>query len=176
METVIETDRLQLREITDDDVTDLHRIYSDPECMQHYPSVKTWEETRQWFEELAVRSYSLHGFGLWAVVERETNVVIGDCGLTLQTTPLGREPEIGYHLRKEYWGKGYATEAAAACRDLALGDLKFPRVVSIVSPENVSSQRVAERIHQRRELYRKMSLRSGQEVTRYLYISERSPA
>ena len=57
-------------------------------------------------------------------------------------------PEIGYHIVRREWGRGYATEAATACRDLVLGELGFERVVSIVAPENLASRRVAEKVHE----------------------------
>jgi RimJ/RimL family protein N-acetyltransferase len=56
-------------------------------------------------------------------------------------------PEIGYHIVRREWGRGYATEAARACRDVVLGGLGFARVVSIVAPENLASRRVAEKVH-----------------------------
>nr|WP_323131669.1 GNAT family N-acetyltransferase [Agrobacterium tumefaciens] len=87
--------------------------------MQYYAGIKSHSETRAWFEELAFDSYSRHGFGLWAVVDATSNEIIGDCGITLQQTPAGLEPEIGYHLWREFWGQGFATEAAIACRDYA---------------------------------------------------------
>ncbi len=86
--------------------------------------------------------------------------------------PKGLEPEIGYHLRREWLGRGYAAEAVAACRDFGLGSLGFGRIVSIVSPENVPSLRVAARIHQRWETYRTVTA-AGAEVDRFLFISER---
>ena len=57
-------------------------------------------------------------------------------------------PEIGYHIVRREWGRGYATEAATACRNLVLGELGFERVVSIVAPENLASRRVAEKVHE----------------------------
>ncbi len=97
--------------------------------------------------------------------------LVGDCGITLQPTPKGLEPEIGYHLRREWLGRGYAAEAAAACRDLGLGGLGFNRIVSIVSPENAPSLRVAAKIHRRWETYRTVTA-AGAEVDRFLFISE----
>jgi RimJ/RimL family protein N-acetyltransferase len=140
--------------------------------MFYYPTLKNLEETKDWFRRLSFESYAENGFGLWAVVDKDTLEVLGDCGLTMQPTPYGLEPEIGYHLWKQHWGKGIASEAAAACRDYALQGLKMRRVVSIVSPENVPSQRVAERVHQRREVFTKENRLTGLPVQRYLYISD----
>lgn len=82
------------------------------------------------------------------------------------------EPEIGYHLWREFWGKGLATEAAIACRDYAFKTLGLRRVVSITSPENIPSQRVAQRVHDRKEVYQKRLASSGILVDRFLYISQ----
>lgn len=143
MPIIIKTKRLLLREIEEQDLSALNKIYADPECMQFYPRTKSSVEIRTWFQELSFDSYLKHGFGLWAVVDLSSGQVIGDCGITLQETPEGSEPEIGYHLWRDFWGKGFATEAAAACRNHALSTLGLRRVVSITSPENVPSQKVA---------------------------------
>lgn len=140
--------------------------------MQFYPNTKTVTETNAWFQELAFDSYRVLGFGLWAVIDRFSGQLIGDCGITRQQTPAGMEPEIGYHLWREFWGKGLATEAAIACRDYAFKTLGLRRVVSITSPENIPSQRVAQRVHDRKEVYQKRLASSGILVDRFLYISQ----
>jgi RimJ/RimL family protein N-acetyltransferase len=172
MREILSTPRLLLREITPADLPGLHRIYSDRVCMQFYPGPKSYPETQAWFQELAFDSYTRHWFGLWAVVSRDTGDLMGDCGLTLQSTPVGEEPEVGYHLWREYWHQGLATEAARACVRFGIETLRLPRVVSITSPENLPSQRVAEKVHQRREVFTKVSRGTGQEVSRYLYITD----
>lgn len=173
MRDVVETERLVLREITRVDLPILFRIFGEAESMRFYPRAKRLEETEAWFEKLAFRSYAENGFGLWGIVEKVTGELIGDCGITFQPTPHGLEPEIGYHLRREWLGRGYAVEAAADCRDFGLGGLGFERIVSIVSPENIPSLRVAARIHQRWEIYRTVTA-AGAQVDRFLFISERN--
>lgn len=173
MKTIMSTKRLLLREIGRDDLPALGRIYSDDKCMRYYPSIKSPSEIDAWFETLAFQSYAQNGFGLWAMVDRVSNEVLGDCGITLQETPAGTEPEIGYHLWREFWGKGFASEAALACRGYALGPLGFERVVSITSPENIPSQAVARRVHDRLEIYKKWLTRTNSWVDRHLYISGR---
>ncbi|WP_341850266.1 GNAT family N-acetyltransferase [Neorhizobium sp. CSC1952] len=172
MREVLTTDRLVLRELTRNDVPVLHRIFGDPVSMRYYPRAKTLEETFDWFDKLAFQSYAENGFGLWGMVEKASGELIGDCGITLQKTPSGMEPEIGYHLRREWLGRGYAFEAASACRDFGLYKLGFGRIVSIVSPDNIPSLRAAARVHQRWETYRTVTA-AGAEVDRFLFISER---
>lgn len=173
MPFIITTERLQIREIVETDLASLSRIYSDAACMRYYPSVKSRSEICAWFQNLAFESYSRNGFGLWAVVDAASNEVVGDCGITLQETPAGLEPEIGYHLWRDFWGQGFATEAAIACRDYAFQILGLRRVVSITSPDNIPSQKVAKRVHDREEIYQKRLRESDTLVNRYLYISEK---
>ena len=173
MREIPRSDRLVLREITVADLPVLERIFADPLCMRYYPSVKDAAATRDFFDRLAFRSYEKNGFGLWAVIDRASGALLGDCGITLQDTSRGMEPELGYHLWRDYWGKGYATEAATACRDHAFSVMGLSRLVSIVSLENLSSQRVAGRVHQRREIFSKQNA-AGDTVERYLYISEKT--
>ncbi|MEM9159155.1 MAG: GNAT family N-acetyltransferase [Verrucomicrobiota bacterium] len=141
---VLETQRLYLREMTDQDFGVLFEVLSDPETMRYYPTPYTEEKVRYWIDRFC-ESYVKNGFGLWIVVEKETGVVVGDCGLILQSLEGVDEVEIGYHFNKKYWGRGYATEAAAGCRQYAFEELGLKRVISLIRPENKPSWRVAER-------------------------------
>ena len=114
--------------------------------MRFYAATKTREQTIQWIE-WSIRSYEEHGFGLWAVVLKETTQFVGQCGLLLQRDVAGRdEPEIGYALLREHWNKGLATEAARACRDFAFGTLGRTHLVSLIDPANRASKRIAEKV------------------------------
>ena len=144
---VARTDRLTLRELAFDDVDSLLEVLGDPVAMEHYPEPKTRHATEDWIR-WARDSYDRNGFGLWAVEKSLDGAFLGDCGPMLQPVEGELVPEIGYHIVRREWGRGYATEAATTCRDLVLGRLGFPRVVSIVAPENLASRRVAEKVHQ----------------------------
>ena len=144
---IVETERLTLRELTFDDSDSLYAVLGDPIAMEHYPAPKTRSETEGWIE-WARASYERNGFGLLAVERSADGAFLGDCGPMLQPVEGELVPEIGYHIVRREWGQGYATEAASACRDLVLGPLGFGRVVSIVSPENLASRRVAEKVHE----------------------------
>jgi ribosomal-protein-alanine N-acetyltransferase len=143
---VAHTDRLAIRELTFDDVDALFEVLGDPVAMEHYPAPKTRAETETWIR-WARASYDKNGFGLWAVERAADGAFLGDCGPMFQPVDGELVPEIGYHVVRREWGRGYATEAARACRDVVLGRLGFERVVSIVAPENLASRRVAEKVH-----------------------------
>ena len=143
---IAQTERLRLRELTLDDVDGLLGVLGDPVAMEHYPAPKTRDETAAWIA-WARASYEEHGFGLWAVERLADGAFLGDCGPMLQPVEGKTVPEVGYHIVPPQWGRGYATEAARACRDLVLGRFGFDWVVSIVAPENLASRRVAEKVH-----------------------------
>jgi RimJ/RimL family protein N-acetyltransferase len=145
--TIVQTARLTLRELTPVDTDGLFDVLGDPIAMEHYPAPKTRPETAGWIA-WAMESYTRSGFGLWAVERTADGAFLGDCGPMLQPVEGELVPELGYHVVRREWGRGYATEAATACRDLVLGRFGFDRVVSIVAPENLASRRVAEKVHQ----------------------------
>jgi RimJ/RimL family protein N-acetyltransferase len=89
--------------------------------------------------------YRRDGHGLWAMLLKQSGELIGDCGCTLQEVEGKNEVEVGYHVRRDLWGNGYATEAALACMEYAFAKLGAERVISIIRPENVPSRRVAEK-------------------------------
>lgn len=143
--TVIETDRLILREMTMDDVDNLLEIFGDPEAMRYYPSTKSRREAEGWVRWVT-GSYAANGFGLWVALAKDSGRFAGQCGLMLQEVDGVVEPEIGYLFLRRLWGRGLATEAAGACRDHAFGPLGMKRVISLPDPANLASRRVAEKV------------------------------
>lgn len=140
----IETKRLVLRELTMNDLEDLHAILCDPISMEHYPQPFTREKSLRWIA-WNLKNYAAYGYGLWAVILKEESRFIGDCGITMQPIGGGMEPEIGYHINRAYTGKGYATEAARACRDYAFGVLKLNKLYSYMKYTNIASEKVAQK-------------------------------
>jgi RimJ/RimL family protein N-acetyltransferase len=144
----IQTERLILRQMTGDDLDVLAPIFADPEMMRFYPQPFTRHRTQEWID-WSLRNYVQHGFGLWAVVLRQTGQVIGDCGITMQEVEAVREPELGYHIRRDLWRQGLAREAARASRDWAFSNVVDPprgRLISIVHPDNAASAGVAQSV------------------------------
>ena len=142
---ILRTERLLLREMEDGDFSALCRMLRDPAVMYAYEHAFSLEEAWDWLRRQQER-YRRDGFGLWAMVEKSTGDMIGQCGITWQLLGDGtRAPEVGYLLEKAAWHKGYATEAARACRDYAFDTLGFEEVCSIVRVNNLPSQAVARR-------------------------------
>lgn len=142
---ILETTRLLLREFVPGDVDALAAVISDPETMRFYPEPRNRVGVESWIERNR-RRYQDDGHGLWAMVLKSNSEVVGDCGLARQNVDGVDEIEIGYHVRRDLWGRGYAPEAAAACRDYGFERLGAERLISLIRPENVPSRRVAEKI------------------------------
>ena len=142
---MIETERLLLRKYTMSDFDALYEIMSDPETMQHYPASFDKERTEKWIL-WNLDNYEKYGFGLWAVVLKETNEFIGDCGITLQNIDGQMLPEIGYHINKKYWRRGYAKEAARAVRDWVFQNTNYDAVYSYMKYTNIGSSSTAKAI------------------------------
>jgi RimJ/RimL family protein N-acetyltransferase len=153
--SILETARLLLREFMPEDVDALALVLSDPETMRYYPAPFDRAGVEQWIERNRQR-YQDDGVGLWAMELAKTQVakvpgsevqkIIGDCGIILQEVEGQHLYEIGYHLRRDFWGQGFATESAIACRDWAFAHLKAERLISLIRPENLPSCRVAARV------------------------------
>lgn len=140
----LETERLILREMTEEDLPGLSLILQDEEVMYAYEHAFSSEEVQEWLNRQTRRYEEYrHRFGLWAVVLKETGEMIGQCGLTLQEYREREVPEIGYLFRKEFWHQGYATEAAVACKHYAFRTLNYDEVFSIIRDTNIASQKVA---------------------------------
>ncbi|MBP2100433.1 GNAT family N-acetyltransferase [Enterococcus rivorum] len=142
MKEILQTNRLILCEWSENDSSNLSLFLQDPEVMYAYEHGFSKEEVKAWLE-WTLDSYKKNGYGLWAIISKETNEVVGECGLTNQVIDQVTYCEIGYHLRKEFWHQGYAIEAAAAVKNYAFKSLGKEEVVSIVRDTNVPSMNVA---------------------------------
>lgn len=142
---VLETKRLYLREMNQSDYHDLCKILQDPEVMYAYEGAFNDEETQKWLDNQIFR-YQKWGFGLWAVILKESEELIGQCGLSMQPWKDEQVLEIGYLFQKRFWHKGFATEAAGACKQYAFETLNAKEVCSIIRDTNTASQNVAIRM------------------------------
>lgn len=139
---IIKTERLILRKMDNGDYSALCKILQDEDVMYAYEHAFSDDEVDEWLKKQLVR-YETDGIGLWAVVLKENGEVIGQCGLTKQLWWGENVVEVGYLFRKDFWHKGYATEAAVACKDYAFNRLGEKRVYSIIRDLNLPSRRVA---------------------------------
>jgi len=141
---IFSTERLYLREITKADFPLLCKHLQDEEVMYAWEHAYTDDEVREGMEK-QFQSYVKHGFGIWAVILKESGELIGQCGLSMQPCEDTEVLEVGYIFQKKHWHKGYATEAAIACKEYAFNKLKVPEVFSLIRDTNIASQNVAKR-------------------------------
>lgn len=147
MTAILETPRLLLRHLDMDDLSELYALYRDPEIRRYFPEgVLSYEDTKEELE------WFLHGhprypeLGLWATVHKESGKFIGRCGLLPWEIDGKLEIEIAYLLDKNFWHQGLATEAARDIMSYAFEKLRLTRLICLIDPENIASQKVAERI------------------------------
>jgi len=139
------TPRLTLRGFQPDDIEVLDKIVSDPDVIRYFPLSKPWprEVTKKWIEK-HWSHWEQHNFGWWALVYRETDNLLGWCGLgVLEETG---EVEVLYLLNKSHWGMGLATEAAQYSIDYAFQELNLDSVIGLNHPDNIASQKVLQKV------------------------------
>ncbi|HKP71314.1 MAG TPA: GNAT family N-acetyltransferase [Pyrinomonadaceae bacterium] len=151
----IETDRLLLRPLTPDDLPWFLRVRAKEEVSRYLGGASM--QTPEFIEArhgVYLECYREHGFGMAAVVEKSSGEMIGWGGLQPleygwngeHSERAGKDVEVGYGFDTPYWGKGYATELAAAWLRYGFEQLKLPRIIAIASPENKSSWHVMEKL------------------------------
>ena len=145
MKEIITTDRLILRQMEWSDLNDLKEMLFDPRVMYAYEHNFTEEDAKVWLERQLNR-YEQFGFGLWAMVEKKSGEMVGQAGITWQECEGEKVLEIGYLLKYRHWHKGYASEAAIACRNYAFSVLDTDWICSIIKEDNFASQQVAKRV------------------------------
>ena len=139
---ILETERLYLREMEQTDFEALCKILQDEDTMYAYEGAFSDDEVHEWLDR-QIAHYQKWGFGLWAVVLKKTDELIGQCGLTMQPWKETEVLEIGYLFERLYWHNGYAIESAKACKKYAFETLNVTEVYSIIRYTNISSQNVA---------------------------------
>ena len=141
---ILETERLRLREFTPNDSGALLAILGDPVGMQYYQAPFAQREVDEWIRRNQAR-YRDCGFGLWATLLKVSGELIGDCGFYVREVEGEFDFELGWHVRRDLWGQGLATEAASACIAYAFSIVVAERMIALIRPENLSSCRVAEK-------------------------------
>jgi len=143
---VLETSRLTLRRLTEEDAPFILRLLNEPSFIEFIGDrgVRTVDDARRYLRAGPLASYEQHGFGLYLVELREGEVPIGICGL-LKRDQLDH-PDIGFSLLPDYWSQGYAMEAASAVMQYARESLGLGRILAITSPHNERSGRLLARL------------------------------
>ena len=147
---ILQTDRLILRQMCQNDVDDLAQMLKNPRVMYAYEHTFSQQDIQDWLDR-QINRYNRYGFGLWAVVLKNTNEMIGQAGLTWQPYKNAQVLEIGYLLKETFWHNGYATEAANVCKEYAFDVLNQSKVYSVIKADNIASFNVAQRIGMQKE-------------------------
>lgn len=146
---IIETERLILRELEEIDAERMFLMDSDPEVMKYLGTpVKTREESKE-IIRMIQKQYEENGVGRWAVIEKESGLLIGWCGLKRLKTPINNHVEtldLGYRFIPEFWGKGYAWEAAKATLDYGFNELKSDTIYAYADSENTGSNYILKKM------------------------------
>ena len=144
---ILETKRLILRRLENEDLDDLFALYSDPDVRRYFPEgTLTLEETREELEWFLNGHPDFPELGLWATLHKESGRMIGRCGLLPWTIDGRDEVEVAYLLGKAYWGQGLGTEAAQGVLDYAVEKLGLSRLICLIDRENLASINVAQKI------------------------------
>jgi len=146
MKIFIETERLIIREILPEDVDGMFEMDADPEVHQYLGNqpIKTKEESAKMIAFIR-QQYVDYGIGRWAMIEKETGNFMGWAGFKLNTATINGHTnfvDVGYRMIPKYWGKGYATEAAKACMDYGIHQLKLNPIYAYIDIENTGSRNV----------------------------------
>ena len=143
---ILETDRLVLREATLEDAGFFLELVNDPSWKRFIGDsrVRTLADASGYIERGLLASYEQNGFGLWVVEEASSGTPAGICGLIRR--PTLDDVDLGFAFLPNFCGRGYATEAGSAVRDLAWKTFGLPRLVAITSPDNAASIHVLEKL------------------------------
>jgi RimJ/RimL family protein N-acetyltransferase len=145
MAATLETQRLRLRQFRNEDLDDYAQMCADPQVMRYIGTGVALNRMDAWRSMAAILGHwQLLGYGMFAVELRATGEFIGRVGFL--DPPGWPGFELGWGLARHHWGRGYALEAATACRDHAFEALARERVISLIRPENAPSIRLAERL------------------------------
>lgn len=144
---MITTNRLILREWDENDIPELIKMNQDVEVMKYFPSVLS--ESQSWaFYARVQKHFQENGFGLFVVEDKMRRNFLGYTGFMIANFEASFTPcvEIGWRMNQQYWGNGYATEAAKACLEYAFDELRIQKIFSFTSIHNHKSEAVMQRI------------------------------
>lgn len=137
----ISTNRIHLRNFHDEDIENLFSLLGDPKIGQMLPKGQshTMEETKSWLDDFQ-NHWEKNNFGVWALEQKSTSEFMGYCGLRL--FPEFEEVEVLYSILPNYWGQGFATEAALASVQFGLRELQLKKIIGLTKMDNPASSAV----------------------------------
>ena len=142
---ILKTNRLILRGFQEEDLDAYAEMCADEEVMRYIGTGKVLSRAESWRSMAAIIGHwYLRGYGLWAVEEQQSGETIGRIGCWKPEGWIGLE--VGWRLRRAFWGLGFATEAGLASIDFAFNKLQQSHVISLIRPDNAASRRVAEKL------------------------------
>ena len=145
MRTIFETERLVLREMSLEDLDVIAEMLAHPDVMRYWPRCYTREEAADWIARQQAR-YARDGVGYWLAIDKHLDQPIGQAGLLNLQVDGSPEIAIGYIIRRAFWRRGYATEAAAGATTYGFEKLRKDRIVTLIRPENTPSIGVAKKL------------------------------
>ena len=144
----LETERLVLREFAVEDALGFYQMNDNAEVLQYTGDKPFRDPEAAAAFILSYNHYKVHGYGRWTIVRKTDQAYLGFCGLKYH--PETEEVDLGFRLIRNEWGRGYATEAASACLEYGLNQLKLPRIIGRVRQVNTASVKVLEKIGMKR--------------------------
>ena len=165
---MIESERLIYRKYEDSDLVFLASMLSDVEMVKFIGEGNTrdMQESKGFLAWIYSHYESNDEFGLRLMVRKSDGALVGHAGLVPQQIEGVEELEIGYWIARDYWGKGYASEAARTFKTRGIDVIKASRLISLIQPANKASRKVAEKIGMALE---KEILLKGKDVCVYVY-------
>ena len=150
MEIFVETQRLILREIVEGDLIDLYELDSDPEVHKYLGNkpVQNIEQSKEIIKHIR-QQYEENGIGRWAIIDKLTNEFIGWSGLKYETMLINKQNgyyDLGYRLKRKYWGKGIATETALESLKYGFTVLNLKEICAAAHVENIASNQILRKI------------------------------
>lgn len=143
MKKILETDRLILREFIPQDAEELYNLNKDPEVIR-YTGDKPFKDKQEANDFLkSYKDYTVHGFGRWAVIHKDSVEFLGWCGLKINEEG---HIDLGFRFFRREWNKGYATEAAKACLTYGFETIHMETIIGRAAKNNTASLRVLEKI------------------------------
>lgn len=146
-EYILKSERLGFRNWTKSDLTELAKINADPEVMEYFPKLLTEKETSEFIDRL-IKHYDNNGYNYFATEILETGELIGFIGLAFQDYKTDFTPaiDIGWRLKKNAWGKGFATEGANKIFEFGFSELNLDKIISTCTEKNSKSENIMKKI------------------------------